>query len=656
MGEHLPPLGIGVLQIFVWRTPMTIQNKAKLLRKYRNLSRVLTTNNNMDITFSGTQAYHVPGRINLPIGDFSDDDFITMSMGFCDHELGHENYTNSHWYHEAANRSPYLKGLLNALDDYHQERRLIADFRGTRLTLRKLVELCKEKGIFRVLPDEAPVPMYVQAWVLFKVRSYLEQPVSDIFNDTDKRVLSIFGPKFYTDIHSLLSTEVIDGLVSTEHCFNAAESIFQLLIDWIEDNKAEPDDSDSQSDSSDSDDSDSQDDSSDPDDSDSQSDSSDSDDSDSQDDSRDSDDSESQGDSSDSDDSDSQDDSSDPDDSDSQSDSSDSDDSDSQDDSRDSDDSDSQGDSSDSGDSGSSRTTSNTTDDKKLSNEEVEAIIQALDEYDDDFHDKLISSIEEMAEQHPIGQIISLPIAKNENSLPLSSDRLIDDNLRGIISRIKNPLKRIFHDQNYVNNSLHNRGKSISSSRLASVVIGNTKVFDSQAIHRSPNAAIALLIDKSGSMDDSDMKMANSVAYSLSTALDGIHGVESLVAYYPLRDQDYVEHLAIVKSFEEKSSIQSFNIGSFGGTPTAEAIQSATSLLMTRGEPRKLLFVITDGDPNSVKDTELAIEEAQALGVKVFGIGIRQVVSGFKDTDFHVIDSTKELVNALTVGLKHAFK
>ena len=575
---------------------MTIQNKAKLLRKYRNLSRVLTTNNNMDITFSGTQAYHVPGRINLPIGDFSDDDFITMSMGFCDHELGHENYTNSHWYHEAANRSPYLKGLLNALDDYHQERRLIADFRGTRLTLRKLVELCKEKGIFRVLPDEAPVPMYVQAWVLFKVRSYLEQPVSDIFNDTDKRVLSIFGPKFYTDIHSLLSTEVIDGLVSTEHCFNAAESIFQLLIDWIEDNKAEPDDSDSQSDSSDSDDSDSQDDS------------------------RDSDDSESQGDSS------------------------------------DSDDSDSQGDSSDSGDSGSSRTTSNTTDDKKLSNEEVEAIIQALDEYDDDFHDKLISSIEEMAEQHPIGQIIGLPIAKNENSLPLSSDRLIDDNLRGIISRIKNPLKRIFHDQNYVNNSLHNRGKSISSSRLASVVIGNTKVFDSQAIHRSPNAAIALLIDKSGSMDDSDMKMANSVAYSLSTALDGIHGVESLVAYYPLRDQDYVEHLAIVKSFEEKSSIQSFNIGSFGGTPTAEAIQSATSLLMTRGEPRKLLFVITDGDPNSVKDTELAIEEAQALGVKVFGIGIRQVVSGFKDTDFHVIDSTKELVNALTVGLKHAFK
>jgi cobaltochelatase CobT len=245
-------------------------------------------------------------------------------------------------------------------------------------------------------------------------------------------------------------------------------------------------------------------------------------------------------------------------------------------------------------------------------------------------------------------------VSKIEISSPISCKRLVDENLRGIISRIKSPLKRVFHDQNYVSNSLHNRGKSISSSRLASVAIGNIKVFDSQSIHRSPNAAIALLIDKSGSMDDEDIKMANSVAYSLSTALDGIEGVESLVAYYPKQFDDI--ELAVVKAFEEKKSIQSFNIESYGGTPTAEAIQSVTSLLMTRSEPRKLLFVITDGDPNSVSDTETAIEEAQALGVKVFGIGIKQHVRGFTEADFHVIHSTKELVNALTVGLKHAFK
>jgi cobaltochelatase CobT len=270
---------------------MSKPNKAKLLRKYKNLSRVLTTNNNMKIVFSGKQAFHIPGLINLPIGDFSDDDFITMSMGFCDHELGHENYTNSDWYHVAGKKSSYLKGLLNALDDFHQERRLIADFRGTRLTLRKLVELCKVKGIFTVLSNEAPIPMFIQAWVLYKARSYLGQPVSDFFNETDKQVLNTFGQQFYTDIHALLSSEVLEGLVSTEHCFNAAESIFQLLIDWIEDNQAEQEDSEGQGDSSNSD----------------------------------------------------------------------------------------------------------AMDDKKFTNEEVEEIIQSLEEYDDDFYDSLISTIEKMA-------------------------------------------------------------------------------------------------------------------------------------------------------------------------------------------------------------------------------------------------------------------
>ena len=586
---------------------MLKSNKASLLRKYKNLSRVLTTTNNMKIQFSGNGAYHVNGLINLPTGDFSNDDFIAMSMGYCDHELGHESYTDSNWYQLASGKSAYLKGLLNALDDYHQERRLMADFRGTKISLRKLVELCKVKGIFTVIKDDAPIPAYIHAWVLYKARSHLGQPLSEFFIETDKQVLAIFGRPFYADLHSLLSPQVLDNLISTEHCFNAAEKIFQLLLDWIEDHKPEPDDSDS--DDSDSDDSDSDD---------SDSDDSDSDDSDSDD--------------SDSDDSDSDD---------SDSDDSDSDDSDSD---------DSKG-------SSASNNASNDGDETQLSHEEVEEIIQSIDEYEDDFHDKLIAEINGMAEDNPNpNSVIGLPLIDKEISLPLSQRRLVDENLRGIISKIKNPLKRIFHDQNYVNNSLHNRGKAINSSRLASVAIGNTKVFDSQTIHRSPNAAIALLIDKSGSMTEYDMKMANSVAYSLSTALDGLHGVESLVAYYPLRDHEYVEHLAIVKSFEEKCSIQKFNIDSFGGTPTGEAIQSVTSLLMTRGEPRKLLFVVTDGEPNSISDTKTAIEEAQALGVKVFGIGIRKHVSGFDKASFHVIQSTNELVEALTVGLKHAFK
>jgi len=242
---------------------MATQTKAKLLRKYNNISRVLTTNNDLTIQFSGNHAYYVPGLINLPAGDFSDDDFITMSLGFCDHELGHENYTDLNWYELASQTSPYLQSLLNALDDVHQEKRLMADFRGTKTTLRKLVELCKVKGLFPPIPEDAPVPCLLHAWVLMKGRCYLEQPVTDLFIQADSAVLAKFGEQFYSDLHSLLDGSILNGLTSTEQCFKAAESIYELLIEWVKDQQQEPNDDtdDSEGNSSDSEDADGSDDS-----------------------------------------------------------------------------------------------------------------------------------------------------------------------------------------------------------------------------------------------------------------------------------------------------------------------------------------------------------------------------------------------------------
>ncbi|MCU8014966.1 VWA domain-containing protein [Shewanella sp. SM74] len=656
MGVHLSHWGIGVLlSSLLEDTPMATQTKAKLLRKYNNISRVLTTNNDLTIQFSGNQAYYVPGLINLPAGDFSDDDFITMSLGFCDHELGHENYTDLNWYELASQRSQYLQSLLNALDDVHQEKRLMADFRGTKTTLRKLVELCKVKGLFPPIPEDAPVPSLLHAWVLMKGRCYLEQPVTDLFNQADSAVLAKFGEQFYRDLHSLLDGSILDGLTSTEQCFKAAESIYELLIEWVKDQNVEPED-----DSSDSDDANGSDDS--------EGDSSDSDDVNGSDDSEggssDSDDAHgsdsSEGDSSDSDDAKGSDDSED--------DTSDSDDAngsdDSEDDSSDSDDAhgsdSSEGDSSDSDDAnGNGKVTQQTPNGTQefVLTEKVLDMLQEIEDFDDDFHEKLAAAIEDMVKDNlDDGGFFALPISKRNHQVSLLNRRYISENCRGLIAKLKNPLKRIFHDQNYVNNSYKNRGKSISSSRLASVGVGNSKVFDSETIHRSPNAAIALMVDKSGSMREADMIMANSVAYSLSTALDGIHGVESMVGYYPVSDDSSGQYkVAVVKPFGEKKSQAAFNMNSDGGTPTAEAITTAVSYLVMRSEPRKLLFVITDGDPNSESQTEQAIADALALGVKVFGIGINARVTGFSESDFQVIHSTDELVNALTKGLKHAF-
>lgn len=60
----------------------------------------------------------------------------------------------------------------------------------------------------------------------------------------------------------------------------------------------------------------------------------------------------------------------------------------------------------------------------------------------------------------------------------------------------------------------------------------------------------------------------------------------------------------------------------YGGTPTGQALVETLSLIATRPEPRKIVFLITDGE---AADPKLAIEAVRALssrGVIVCGIGV----------------------------------
>ncbi|QIR16337.1 hypothetical protein [Shewanella aestuarii] len=657
----------------------------QLLRKFKNISRVLTRCANMKITFSGNTAWHDDGAINLPLGDFSDDDFVTMSIGYCDHELGHENYTKGEFYERAFKESSFLKGLLNSLDDAHQEARLMDDFKGCKNSLRKLVVLCKDKGIFVKPSIEHSEALILKAWVLYGARLSNDQPLDEYYRIADALLQQKFGNDFYQAIHKIFNPTVMRSINNTEKCYDTAKQIYDLFMAWVDEQESD-DDSDDADGSEDSDDtqSDSNDADGSEDSDDTQSDSNDADGSEDSDDTQsDSDDADGSEDSddtqSDSNDADGSEDSDD-----TQSDSNDADGSEDSDDtqsnsddadgSEDSDDTQSDSNDADGSEDSDDSTTNDTT--PSDSNEQSKGasdssmqpvgkkseILDSLDDDSFDFHAQLREQIAEMAKDYNESFIEPLKaIGRNPVSIDEYGFCNVGDTHR-LVSSLKNPLKRIFHDENYCKKSLDKKGATISSSRLSTVVTGNKRIFERESIGRSPNAAISLLVDKSGSMCNSDMRMANSVSYAMSLALDGIKGVKNMVGYYPSYEVDedgrYINNpnLEIVKTFDKKPKSADFNISGSGGTPTAAAVMTATSYLVNRSEPRKLLFVITDGEPDNIEELRIAIQEANAVGVKVFGIGICHQVHGFEDADFEVIQTEHDLVEALTKGLKHAFK
>ena len=65
-----------------------------------------------------------------------------------------------------------------------------------------------------------------------------------------------------------------------------------------------------------------------------------------------------------------------------------------------------------------------------------------------------------------------------------------------------------------------------------------------------------------------------------------------------------------------------FGMRPTGGTPMAEAIWYAAFELSKTREDRKMLIVLTDGEPDNKDSAEAVIELCENSGIEVIGIGI----------------------------------
>ena len=60
-----------------------------------------------------------------------------------------------------------------------------------------------------------------------------------------------------------------------------------------------------------------------------------------------------------------------------------------------------------------------------------------------------------------------------------------------------------------------------------------------------------------------------------------------------------------------------------GGTPMAEGVVLGHRMLSRVPKARRILIVITDGDPDCPTETRVAIDTAVRNGVEVYGVGIK---------------------------------
>ena len=185
--------------------------------------------------------------------------------------------------------------------------------------------------------------------------------------------------------------------------------------------------------------------------------------------------------------------------------------------------------------------------------------------------------------------------------------------------------------------SLKRQGKRLDTSRIALLKAGETRVFRSKARAERQSAAIQFLLDKSGSMGAA-MDEAEAALYAVLQAVENLPLVSTGAIAFPEEGTDGVTRCALIKGHRERL-LQAVRLGGFGAlpqgfTPLAEALwPAAVELLRAKGE-RKILFVITDGAPDSPLLAREMVERCENSGIDVIALGFGKATADLLSQTF----------------------
>lgn len=160
--------------------------------------------------------------------------------------------------------------------------------------------------------------------------------------------------------------------------------------------------------------------------------------------------------------------------------------------------------------------------------------------------------------------------------------------------------------------------------------------------------AAALVIDESASMRDK-LRGTCAIAYTLLDALDGI-GAKSMAMGFRNKSCDTANYdykgangchrtdamyYDVFKGWSETlkaSAPRLREIKAAGGTPMADGIEFALRELSARKEGHRILFVLTDGEPDGMHARVIPtqLQRAAEAGVLVIGVGLGRGSEGVK--------------------------
>jgi len=167
----------------------------------------------------------------------------------------------------------------------------------------------------------------------------------------------------------------------------------------------------------------------------------------------------------------------------------------------------------------------------------------------------------------------------------------------------------------------------LDARQLHRLSVANARVFRRDGRKAGVNTAVHILLDCSGSMRRR-IKLTTQVCHAVASALNAVDGISVGVTAFPAgsptdggNGNDQGPTICPILAHGERMH-DNFAVNATGCTPLGEALWWTLQQIVPLSKSRKIVLVLTDGDPDSFTVALDAIKEGRHFGVEIYGLGI----------------------------------
>ncbi len=242
--------------------------------------------------------------------------------------------------------------------------------------------------------------------------------------------------------------------------------------------------------------------------------------------------------------------------------------------------------------------------------------------------------------------------------------------VQSLVSPIRQQLERILKVKEAARWVTERDRGTINARALNQLLVNknSTKIFKEFVKTETNNVAIEILVDMSGSMGGEKIDVARATCIAMAESLTALNIPFEVTGFYSVPDErvaratrgrdlsrynrtDERLDLHIFKSFDTRvlTGLSEIHVGGFN--PDGECVAWAAKRLAVRKEKRKILIVLSDGQPSTgdsiparlCSDLKQRVKLIERSGIETVGIGILSDAVQHYYTDHIVLNDLKDL-------------